>query len=223
MFVIPDNLAPETYPMAWLVGSWRGYGVLGYPGIDDAAVICDLEIASDEQLPYLTVRSRWTLAKEHPDEIDKELPGAPGVAQLTPDRVWAEATGYLRQSSEKEGDLEAMMATPDGRVSLYIGQINGPRMQLVSDAMIRSATGAEVSAAAIQVGLVESDMLFAYDMAAFGESMRSYCAGRLSRVQDEEAADEATQAPEPGEPEADEESGAEPATGDNQASGEGDA
>ena len=75
-----------------------------------------------------------------------------------------------------------MIATPDGRVSLFVGVIKAPRMNLVSDAMVRSATGAEVSASQLQVGLVESDLLFAYDMAAFGEEMQSYAAGRLSRV-----------------------------------------
>lgn len=181
MFEIPENLAPETYPMAWLVGKWRGYGMLGYPGIDDAAMICELEISNNGG-PYLTVHSTWYLANENPDDIDKELPGAQGVAQLTEERLWDDAVGYLRQSSEKEGDVEAMIATPDGRVSLYIGVVKAPRMQLVSDAMVRSATGAQVNAAQVQVGMVESDLLFAYDMAAFGEELQSYAAGRLSRV-----------------------------------------
>ncbi|MBM9433660.1 FABP family protein [Flaviflexus equikiangi] len=184
MFEIPDNLAPETYPMAWLVGTWRGYGMLGYPGIDDAAIICDLEIHNDGG-PYLTVTSTWTLANENPDDIDKELPGSVGVSQLTENRRWQVASGYLRQSPEKEGDVEAMIATPDGRVALYIGTVKAPRMTLISDAMVRSATGAEVNASSLQVGLVESDLLFAYDMAAFGEEMQSYAAGRLSRVRED--------------------------------------
>lgn len=183
MFEIPQDLAPETYPMAWLVGTWRGYGMLGYPGIDDAAIICELEIANDGG-PYLTVHSTWFLANENPDDIDKELPGTAGVDQLTVDRRWQTAMGYLRQSPEKEGEIEAMIASPDGRVALYVGAVQAPRMSLVSDAMVRSATGAEVNASQLQVGLVESDLLFAYDMAAFGQEMQSYAAGRLSRVKE---------------------------------------
>ena len=75
-----------------------------------------------------------------------------------------------------------MIATPDGRVALYVGVVEPPRMSLVSDAMVRSATGAHVNASQLQVGMVESDLLFAYDMAAFGEEMQSYAAGRLSKV-----------------------------------------
>lgn len=181
MFEIPEGLAPETYPMAWLVGRWRGYGMLGYPGIDDAAIICELEVSNNGG-PYLTIQSTWYLANENPDDIDKELPGHIGVAQLTEDRLWQEATGYLRQSPETEGEVEAMIATPDGRVALYVGVVKPPRMSLVSDAMVRSATGAHVNASQLQVGMVESDLLFAYDMAAFGEEMQSYAAGRLSKV-----------------------------------------
>lgn len=181
MFEIPENLAPETYPMAFIVGKWRGYGMLGYPGIEEAAIICDLEISNNGG-PYLTIHSTWYLANEDPDDIDKELPGDRGVAQLTKERLWQDATGYLRQSPEEEGQLEAMIATPDGRVALYVGAVKAPRMEFVSDAMVRSATGAEVNASQLQLALVDSDLLFAYDMAAFGEEMQSYAAGRLTKV-----------------------------------------
>ena len=29
-FTLPDDLAPELYPLAWLAGTWRGYGILTY-------------------------------------------------------------------------------------------------------------------------------------------------------------------------------------------------
>ena len=32
-FIIPEGLAPEVYPLAWLVGRWHGEGVVGYPGM----------------------------------------------------------------------------------------------------------------------------------------------------------------------------------------------
>lgn len=36
-FVLPDGLGPELYPLAWMVGTWRGPGVLSYPTSPSAA------------------------------------------------------------------------------------------------------------------------------------------------------------------------------------------
>lgn len=183
MFEIPENLAPETYPMAWLVGTWRGYGSIGYPGIEQAPMICEIEVFNNGG-PYLTVNGTWYLANESIEKVDMELPGDQGVAQLTEERLWQAFTGFLRQSPEKEGELEAMIASPDGRATLFVGVVKAPRMNLVSDTIVRSATGAHVDASQLQVAMVDSDLLFAYDMSAFGEEMQSYAAGRLSKVRE---------------------------------------
>src|SRR5688572_2105727 len=37
-FTLPEGLAPEVYPLAWLVGRWRGEGVVVYPTIPEATV-----------------------------------------------------------------------------------------------------------------------------------------------------------------------------------------
>ena len=52
-FVIPEGLAPEVYPLAWLLGRWRGEGVLAYPGIDDAPFRQDVVFDHDGG-PYLS-------------------------------------------------------------------------------------------------------------------------------------------------------------------------
>ena len=33
-FTIPDNLHEDLYPLAWMVGTWRGKGQGEYPGIE---------------------------------------------------------------------------------------------------------------------------------------------------------------------------------------------
>ena len=38
-FTFSDDLAPELYPLAWLVGTWRGPGVLSYPGISERGIV----------------------------------------------------------------------------------------------------------------------------------------------------------------------------------------
>ncbi|MBS6672366.1 MAG: FABP family protein, partial [Actinomyces graevenitzii] len=29
-FTFPDDISPDLYPLAWLLGKWRGYGILTY-------------------------------------------------------------------------------------------------------------------------------------------------------------------------------------------------
>ena len=33
-FTIPENLHEDLYPLAWMVGTWRGKGQGEYPGIE---------------------------------------------------------------------------------------------------------------------------------------------------------------------------------------------
>src|SRR5215213_9868590 len=55
-FNLPDGLAPEAYPLAWLVGRWRGEGVVGYPGIEETAFTQDVVFDHDGG-PYLRYTS----------------------------------------------------------------------------------------------------------------------------------------------------------------------
>lgn len=56
---------------------------------------------------------------------------------------------------------------------------------MVTDSVMRSGSGAQIDAAKLMAGSVASDLFYAVDMAAFGADMRSYMAGRLSRMFDE--------------------------------------
>ncbi|WP_286217028.1 FABP family protein [Paraoerskovia sediminicola] len=53
-FAITDDLSPDVYPIAWLVGRWRGEGVVSYPGIDEAPFVNEIVVDHDGG-PYL----RW--------------------------------------------------------------------------------------------------------------------------------------------------------------------
>ena len=115
--------------------------------------------------------------------------------------MWASHVGYLRVNPETgerpdgSSQIEAMLATPAGIGESWVGLINGPRLQLVTDAIVRSASGANITQAQIVAGSVASDLFYAVDMEAFGAEMRNYLAGRLSRQFDasmDAPADDAT-------------------------------
>lgn len=187
VFQIPENCAPECYPMAWLMDSWVGAGVLEYDGIDTAGYIHELTIENDGNSPYMRVTSTIWLTEEPASAVDKEVPGERMYKQLSKERLWAQTTGFLRATpgaGQHDGAtlLEAMSSTPAGHAITWAGLIKGPQLNLQADAIAATPTASSLNGARIMAGLVESDLFYAYDMAAFGHEMSTYMAGRLSRV-----------------------------------------
>lgn len=184
---LPENLAPENYPLAWMIDSWRGGGVMEYDNIDAAAYLHELTIDAVDGGPYVRFNSRIWLAKEPAAAVDKEAPGQVTFDSLTKDSLWQAETGYVRVNPEAPArddgacELEAIVAAPTGTGQLWVGLIAGPRLQMVTDTIVRSGSGADLQAAKFVGGNVASDFFYAYDMEAFGFEMRSYLAGRLSR------------------------------------------
>lgn len=184
---LPENLAPENYPLAWLIDTWHGGGVLEYDNIEAAAYVHELTIDAVDAGPYVRFVSRIWLAHEPVSAVDKEASGQATYDTLTKERLWQTETGYIRVNPEaparEDGaaELEATVASPTGTAQLWVGLISGPRMQMISDTIVRSGAAADLQAAKFVGGNVASDFFYAYDMEAFGFEMRSYLAGRLSR------------------------------------------
>lgn len=186
-FVLPDpeGLAPEVYPLAWLVGRWRGPGVVGYPGIDETAFTQDVVFDHDGG-PYLSYTStiRLVVAPDDAAGLDE------GETADDEGPVWSTESGYWRVPPERTDDLtedqhpvELLLADPSGHVALYVGAVGKGRIDLVSDLIARTASGADVSAAKRLYGLVQGELMWAHDIAAFGQPMQSYASARLARVE----------------------------------------
>lgn len=174
-FEFPMDLAPELYPLAWLVGTWRGVGVLEYPGIEKTTVTQEITFDHDGG-PYL--RYEATIKT---DAAGDEEPV-----------VWSTETGYWRVTPEphegiKEGQtsLEVLLADPAGRVSVYIGAAGDGRIDLVSDVIARTTTGAEVTASNRMYGNVAGELMWVHSLAAFGNPLQSYVSAQLARVEKE--------------------------------------
>lgn len=199
-FVLPEGLAPEVYPLAWLVGRWRGEGVLAYPGVEEAAFTQELVISSDGG-PYLTYSSsmRLVVAPDDLTALDSAAaddgPAAPDAPPRTPVEhsgpVWSSEVGYWRvppepsvELAEGQHPVEQLVADPSGHVAIYVGAVGNGRIDLVSDLVARTATGADVSAGRRLYGLVHGELMWAHDLAAFGHPLQSYSSGRLTRVED---------------------------------------
>lgn len=198
VFALPEDLAPECYPMAWLLGSWRGFGMLGYHDIDDAWFIQDIDFTHDGG-PYLRQTSTIWLATGDA-EVSQQMRGEEGYSRLTKGQWWSTETAYWRavpapeapagddqaqQPARVGAELEVLCTDPAGHLSLYVGAVKGPRIDLVTDAVVQTPTAMPLTGATRMYGLVQGDLLWTQDMAAFGQEMRPYLSARLSRVEEE--------------------------------------
>lgn len=170
-FTLPEGLAPEVYPLAWLVGRWRGEGVVAYPTIPEVAVVQEVVVDHDGG-PYLA----WTSTLWLTDAAGTE-------------RVWGTEAGFWRVPPDRPADLppdrhpvELLLVDPAGHLTLYAGVTGNGRIDLASDLIARTPDAAEVSAATRLLGLVEGDLMWTWDIAAFGRPLQSYASARLTRL-----------------------------------------
>lgn len=183
---IPEGYAPENYPLIWLLGSWRGGGVLQYPVIDPAAYVHEIEISFAPDQPYLKFESTIWLATESADVVAQDVPGVSRYEQLTKDYIWSTSTGYLRVNPQalprEDGavEVEAMLANPNGTTQVWFGLVKNGKLQLVTDAVVRTESGADINGAKLMLGKLGTELLYAYELEAFGQPMSDYLAGRVS-------------------------------------------
>jgi hypothetical protein len=193
---VPEGLPLELTPFAFLVGKWSGSGVISYthnPDKADQEFTQTVEFSYDNQsvLGYVSKSTLsdgtslptevgfWRLAKT-PESADH----GPGLLPGTGDKSITnhEQLEILRN---KDGgfDIEVSILHPSGISELYIGQIKGARVDLATDAVLRSQSSKDYRAATRMFGLVEGALLWVWDIAALGNPMASHASARLERAQ----------------------------------------
>ena len=106
MEIRPD-LPPQVVPVAWLLGTWRGVGVGGYPTVPEFRFGQELTFAEMPGKPFLHHLSRSWLLDDEGAEV----------------RPLAQETGYWRP--EADGSLEVLLAHPTGFVEIWLGTADG--------------------------------------------------------------------------------------------------
>jgi hypothetical protein len=88
-------------------------------------------------------------------------------------------TGFWRPQPENE--VEVLLAHPTGYVEIWLGEIDGAKVELRTDVVARTRTAKDYTAGHRLYGLVEGDLLWAYDMAAMDEPLQPHLSARLKR------------------------------------------
>jgi hypothetical protein len=161
-FELPENLHPDCAPIAWLLGTWRGNGHGDYPTIDTFQFGQEVIFTHDGR-PFFHYMSRsWVV-----DEQGNKL------------RDGAIETGFFR--CKADGSLEVVMTHHTGFVEIWYGEAEGAKVEITTDAVARTQTAKEYTGGHRLYGLVEGDLLWAFDMQAMGEKLQPHLWGRLVR------------------------------------------
>jgi hypothetical protein len=149
-------------PVAFLIGTWRGVGVGGYPTIDSFRYGQEVVFAHAGK-PVLSYTSRsWLL-----DDAGAVM------------RPAAFESGFWRVT---DAGLEVVLAHASGLAEIWVGEVAGTRIELSTDLVARTASAKEVTAGHRLYGLVDGDLLYAYDMAAVGQPLQSHLSAKLRRT-----------------------------------------
>lgn len=200
MLELPTGLPADLAPLSWLIGVWEGTGVIEYTAGDhrfqgefthrvsfshDGTAYLNYSATAwmaapegEASVPLVSETGFWRLARP-------ATTADAGPALLPPlDRAPARTVDDVEELRAASGGfpIEVSLAHSDGVLELYLGEINGPRVDIATDAIVRGAGGKDYGAASRMYGLVDGHLLWAWDISALGGEMASHASARLARV-----------------------------------------
>lgn len=211
MIELPTGVPAELAPLSWLIGVWEGSGIVSYAVGEETQLhefgqrisfshdglpylnynsytwlISDAEAGagaaerenSHDHQPLVTETGYWRLSRPAA-EADPGPAMLPGIGE--PAYPSAQAVEALRNAAGGF-DIEVSLLHPTGVSELYLGQVMNGRIDLATDAVMRSATAKPYAAATRLYGLVQGDLLWAWDIAALGQDLRSHASAKLVKV-----------------------------------------
>ncbi|WP_026820503.1 FABP family protein [Arthrobacter castelli] len=193
---LPADLTPELVPLYWLLGRWEGVGVLGYGDVEQQQFAQEVNFTHDG-MPYLKYDAQSWLIDDDGNKVrplswesgvwqlDRELyeaDGGPGMipSEIVPALTSAEDVEKYRNKDDGF-NIIANVLHPGGISELYVGQVKGPRIDLSTDAVMRAPGSKDYRAATRMYGLVDGDLLWAWDIAAMGRELESHASARLKK------------------------------------------
>ncbi len=162
-FEIPAGLHPNLMGLAWMIGRWEGSGKGSYPGTADFDFGQQVDFAhnGENYLHYLSQTFEM---------------GEDGKAI----RPLSMETGFWRP--QPDGTIEVVMCHPTGYAEVWYGKITGAKVELTTDAVVRTATAEEYTAGQRLYGNVDGELLWTFDKAAGGHELQNHLWARLQRA-----------------------------------------
>ncbi|MDD7961873.1 FABP family protein [Microbacterium thalli] len=202
MLELPTDLPADLVPLSWLIGVWEGSGVIDYETaaghvsgefthrvsfshdggdyLNYSATAWLLDDAGATTQALVAESGFWRLARPAAD-----ADAGPALLPATVPAPQPRTVDDVEALRNAEGgfDIEVGLVHSDGVSELYLGQVRGPRIDIATDAVVRSAGAKEYTAATRMYGLVDGHLLWAWDIAALGGELASHASARLARAE----------------------------------------
>lgn len=159
-----DDLPELVQPYAFLLGTWRGEGVGGYPTLD-----ADFRFG---------------------EEVTFACYGKPVIAYssqswaLDDGRPLARQSGFWRP--QPDGTLEVVLTVAAGLVEVFYGRlVDGPagaHVEIDSDAIGHTATAKQVDHDKRLYAVRGGKLMYAMEMAALGQPLQAHLSAALDKV-----------------------------------------
>ena len=163
-FEIPPDLPPSLMGLAWMIGRWEGNGHGRWPGQEDFEYGQQVEFTHNGG-DFLHYVSQLYTTDENGD------PESPITME----------TGFWRPMAD--GSIEVVLSSPEGWSEVWTGKIEGAKIELVTDAVMRTSTASvEYTGGQRLYGSVDGDLLWTFDRATTKEPLQSHLWARLRRV-----------------------------------------
>jgi hypothetical protein len=170
-----DNELPEAHPaiepLSFLLGRWEGFGKGDYPTIEAFDFIQEVTFTHNGK-PFLIYNSRSWLKETSED------------GQVAKGRPLGMETGFWRPQAD--GNVEVVLAHPTGITEIYLGEIDGTKVEMETRSVILTPTAKPVKYGKRLYGLVsstsrpgEKDLAWAYDMEAVDQPLQPHLWAQL--------------------------------------------
>jgi len=179
-FDLPTDLTPELVPFAWLIGTWEGAGRLGEGEAEDGYFWQQVTFR-DVGGPYLEYRSESWLTE----------------ADGTKLRILAVENGFWsldRQQQDADagpgmtpGDIFPVLRSADDVQKLHYGLIDGPRIQLATEGLLRSKNAKPYASSTRIYGLVNGELFWRWDVSQGNLDLQAHASAALKRVAAEDS------------------------------------
>lgn len=164
MFEIPQDLNPALVGLAWLRGRWEGQGFREWPGLK--------KIKFGQQVDFTENGGDYLHYISQTFELDDDN---------KPVRPLTIETGFWRANEKAE--VEVVMCGPDGYAEVLYGSLQPGRIDLTTDAAIRTVDASvKYTAGRRLYGNVDGKLMYSFDRATSDQPLQPYVWATLVRA-----------------------------------------